>query len=54
MLTTSSREEDIVHSYDGGACSFICKPLNFDKLKEVVQHLAQYWTLVSKVPPVRQ
>jgi CheY-like chemotaxis protein len=54
MLTTSSREEDIVHSYDGGACSFICKPLNFDKLKEVVHHLAQYWTLVSKVPPVRQ
>lgn len=54
MLTTSTREEDIVHSYGGGACSFICKPVSFDKLKETVQHLALYWTSVSVVPPVTQ
>jgi len=27
MLTTSTRDEDVVRSYDGGACSYVSKPL---------------------------
>lgn len=53
MLTTSTRDEDIARSYDGGACSFVAKPVNLDKLKEVVKQFALYWTLVSIVPPPR-
>ena len=30
MLTTSTRDEDIARSYDGGACSFVSKPVNLD------------------------
>jgi CheY-like chemotaxis protein len=51
MLTTSTRDEDVARSYDGGACSFVAKPVDLDKLKEVVKHFALYWTLVSIVPP---
>ncbi|HEY3966625.1 MAG TPA: response regulator [Planctomycetaceae bacterium] len=53
MLTTSTRDEDIARSYDGGACSFVAKPVNLEKLKEVVKQFALYWTLVSIVPPRR-
>lgn len=50
ILTTSSREEDIIRSYAEGACSFITKPVTFTKLKEVVHRFALYWVLVAKVP----
>jgi CheY-like chemotaxis protein len=53
MLTTSTRDEDIARSYDGGACSFVAKPVNLEKLKEVIKQFALYWTLVSIVPPPR-
>ena len=50
MLTTSTRDEDIARSYDSGACSFVSKPVSFEKLKEVIKHFTLYWTLVSVVP----
>ncbi|MBI3863761.1 MAG: response regulator [Planctomycetia bacterium] len=53
MLTTSTRDEDVARSYDGGACSFVSKPVNLEKLKEVIKQFALYWTLVSIVPPPR-
>ena len=54
MLTTSTRDEDIARSYDGGACSFVSKPVSFEKLKEVIKQFTLYWTLVSVVPPARK
>jgi CheY-like chemotaxis protein len=51
MLTTSSRDEDIVRSYSDGACSFITKPVLFDDLRRVVQQFSLYWSLVSRIPP---
>jgi CheY-like chemotaxis protein len=53
MLTTSTRDEDIARSYHGGACSFIAKPVDLDKFKEVIKQFSLYWTLVSIVPPAR-
>src|SRR6266404_9325064 len=53
MLTTSTRDEDIARSYDGGACSFVSKPVSLDKLKEVIKQFMLYWSLVSVVPPPR-
>ena len=53
MLTTSTRDEDIARSYHGGACSFVSKPVSFEKLKEVIKQFTLYWTLVSVVPPPR-
>ena len=51
MLTTSSREEDVIRSYDLGACSFITKPPSFNELIQAVSGFQVYWTLVSRVPP---
>ena len=50
MLTTSESESDVVKSYAKGACSFITKPMDFDKFGEVVKQFALYWALVSRVP----
>jgi two-component system, response regulator len=50
MLTTSTRDVDIARSYDSGACSFVSKPVDLEKLKEVIKQFALYWTLVSIVP----
>jgi len=54
MLTTSTRDVDVARSYDSGACSFVSKPVDLEKLKEVVKQFALYWTLVSVVPPTRR
>ncbi len=51
MLTTSSRDEDIVRSYSDGACSFITKPVLFEDLRRVVRQFSLYWSLVSRLPP---
>ena len=50
MLTTSESEADIVKSYAKGACSYITKPMDFDKFREVVKQFALYWALVARVP----
>jgi DNA-binding response OmpR family regulator len=50
MLTTSDSESDIVKSYAKGACSFITKPMDFDKFREVIRQFALYWALVVRVP----
>ncbi|MCD4785129.1 MAG: response regulator [Candidatus Eremiobacteraeota bacterium] len=50
MLTTSNREEDIVKSFENGACSYITKPISFDRFFEVIKQFKIYWTMVSKIP----
>jgi len=50
MLTTSDSEADIVKSYARGACSYITKPMDFDKFREVVKQFAIYWALVARIP----
>ena len=50
MLTTSDSEADVVKSYAKGACSFITKPMDFDKFREVIRQFALYWALVVRVP----
>jgi CheY-like chemotaxis protein len=50
MLTTSNRDEDIIKSYEEGACTYIRKPVDFDQLKDVVKQFALYWGLVATLP----
>ncbi len=53
MLTTSDNEADIIKSYARGACSFITKPMDFDKFRDVIRQFALYWALVSRIPSSR-
>jgi CheY-like chemotaxis protein len=50
MLTTSESEADVVKSYARGACSYITKPMDFDKFRDVIKQFALYWALVARVP----
>jgi CheY-like chemotaxis protein len=50
MLTTSDNEADIVKSYAKGACSYITKPMDFDKFRDVIKQFALYWALVARIP----
>jgi CheY-like chemotaxis protein len=50
MLTTSDSEADVVKSYAKGACSYITKPMDFDKFRDVVKQFTLYWALVARVP----
>ena len=50
MMTTSHREEDVVRSYSGGACSYVTKPIDFKEFQDLVRHLGLYWSRVARVP----
>lgn len=50
MLTTSHREEDVVRSYEKGACSYIHKLVDLDQFKQLIKQFEHYWTGVSRIP----
>jgi len=50
MLTTSSRHEDIVRSYESGAASYITKPASLEEFLELARRFELYWLTVSKLP----
>ncbi len=50
MLTASTRDEDVVRSYDLGANTFISKPVQFDEFIRVVTTISQYWIIIATLP----
>ena len=50
VLTTSSSDEDIVHSYELGAASFIPKPLTFGCMVHAIASLGTYWFEIVEMP----
>ncbi len=50
VLTTSKAEEDVLRTYDLGVNSFICKPVSFDKLVDVVRTFTDYWFQIVRLP----
>ncbi len=52
VLTTSTREEDIVRSYDLGVNTFVTKPVRFDDFIRVVAAIQEYWVIIASLPPV--
>jgi CheY-like chemotaxis protein len=51
VLTTSKAEEDILKTYNLGVNSFICKPVSFDKLVDIVKTVGHYWIEIVALPP---
>ena len=50
VLTTSSSDEDIMHSYRSYVNSYIRKPVTFDKFAEAVQAIGRYWFSLVTLP----
>jgi CheY-like chemotaxis protein len=50
VLTTSKADTDIERIYELGANSFICKPVQFDGLVNVMRMLSQYWFKTVELP----
>ncbi|WP_303285333.1 response regulator [Marinobacter sp. SS8-8] len=50
VMTTSTQEEEVFRSYDLGANSFICKPVDFDKLVSLMKTFNNYWFSIVELP----
>jgi CheY-like chemotaxis protein len=50
VMTTSNAEEDVLRSYDLGACSFIHKPVTFADFVTAANLLRCYWLEMVELP----
>lgn len=50
VLTTSAADEDIAYSYRTHANTYIIKPVNLDRLFEVIGSIGSYWSHVARLP----
>jgi len=50
VLTSSRENKDINQAYELGANSYLVKPVAFDALLELVQHLNLYWLKLNQNP----
>jgi two-component system response regulator len=51
LLTSSNLEHDVAEGYRLGANSFVQKPLEFTKFRELVRRLGEYWLTINEPPP---
>jgi CheY-like chemotaxis protein len=50
VLTSSREERDLVASYNLGANSYIQKPVDFDRFREIVKSAGLYWMVINERP----
>jgi CheY-like chemotaxis protein len=53
VLTASQEEQDLVKSYDFGANSYVCKPVDWVSFSDAVRHLGLYWLHLNEPTPER-
>ena len=51
VLTSSSAEKDIAQAYDLHANCYVVKPVDFQKMTEVVRSIQNFWFTVVQLPP---
>ncbi len=50
VLTTSAAESDIIEAYEGGAGSFLVKPIDFEKFMKLMDAFGFYWLAWNQFP----
>ncbi len=53
VLTTSEAEEDVLRSYKSHANAYITKPVDFDRFKQIVHQIDDFFIGIVKLPPRR-
>jgi len=53
VLSSSNDEHDRSAAYEGGANSYVNKPVDFVELLDVVQQLGSYWLTLNQPPGMR-
>lgn len=51
VMTTSSREEDIMSTYELGVSSYITKPVDLEEFQSTIRDLGHYWLELVVLPP---
>lgn len=54
VLTSSSVEEDLTRSLDGGANSYLIKPIDFEGFLDLVRKIGDYWLTLNTRPPMAE
>lgn len=50
VLTTSAAETDMVGAYEGGAGSYLVKPVDFEKFTRLMETFGFYWLVWNRFP----
>lgn len=50
VLTTSAAEGDMVRAYEGGAGSYLVKPIDFQKFTQLLDTFGFYWLVWNQYP----
>jgi two-component system response regulator len=53
ILTSSKEDRDRISGYQGGANSYVQKPVDFTEFVEAVRQLGLYWLVLNEPPPSR-
>lgn len=53
ILTSSKEDRDRMGGYQGGANSYVQKPVDFSQFVEAVRQLGLYWLVLNEPPPSR-
>jgi two-component system response regulator len=51
VLTSSKEQRDVIESYNLGVNAYIQKPVEFDRFREVIEHIGMFWLVVNEPPP---
>ncbi len=51
VFTSSDDERDVLESYKYKANSYVTKPIDLVKFREVLQNLSEYWFCIVTLPP---
>jgi two-component system, response regulator len=52
MLTSSNLERDVARAYELGANSYVQKPMDFGRFRDVVRMVGSYWLNTNEPPPI--
>jgi two-component system response regulator len=52
VLTASTEDADILHSYSLGANAYVSKPVEFSEFAEAAKTLAKFWLVLNERPPI--